>query len=388
MIKTKYHMKGRFVITLIPAIVLSLALSSCQDEAVSELAIDKQAIDERSNSLGAVYLIDNDVTENKVIRFDRALDGSLSNEQAWPTGGAGTGGGLGSQGAVIRYGNHLLVVNAGSDQISVFKVAGQGLTLTDVEPSHGIMPVSLTAKRNLVYVLNAGGTGNIAGFSLSGQGTLDFIDGSVQPLSTSAAGGAQIAFNFSGRLLVVTEKATNSISIYNTVNPGGVAGPPTTIVGAGITPFGFEFDNRGRLFVSEAAGGASGASTLSSYKLNDIGNLELITGPVPTFQTAACWAVVSGNGKYVYTTNTGSASVSGFSISTSGAVELLDPSGVTGTTGAGPIDAGFSRNSQYLYTLNAGSDSITQFAVNADGSLENLGEWTGLPDGAAGLAVE
>lgn len=385
-------MKKGLMITWLSAIALSLALSSCKDETVSEITLDNQAIGERSGSPyeapGAIYLIDNDANANRVMRFDRSYDGSLSNKQAWLTGGLGTGGGLGSQGAVIRYRNYLLVVNAGSNEISVFRVFGSSLMLTDVEPSQGIMPVSLTASRNLVYVLNAGGDGNIAGFSLNSQGGLDFIPGSAQPLSSSAAGGAQIAFDFSGRTLVVTEKATNTISVYSTINPNGVAGPPTTYQSAGNTPFGFDFGRANMLFVSEAFGGAAGASTLSSYRLNPSGNLELIDGPVATLQTAACWAVVSNDGKYTYTTNTGSASVTGFSISPSGYLELLDESGVSGTTGAGPIDAGFSPASNFLYTLNAGSDSITMFAVDDDGSLTNIGEWEGLPDGAAGLAVD
>lgn len=389
--KTNYTMKKGFVISMFSAFVLSFALTSCTDNVVSDLSADEQLTAERrfpqAPPAGNVYLIDNDASDNHVIGFDRGADGSLSNMRTWSTGGAGTGGGLGSQSAVVRYLDYLLVVNAGSNQISAFRVNGQNLTLTDVEDSHGVMPISLTAGRNMVYVLNAGGNGNIAGFMLSGQGDLTYISGSSQPLSTSSAGGAQIAFNSTSRLLVVTEKATNSLSVYSVDNLG-VASAPTTYPSAGATPFGFDFGRRDMIFVSEAAGGAAGASTLSSYKLNYTGTLDLITGAMPTYQSAACWAVVSGNGQYGYLTNTGSANVTGFSISPSGEVSLLNSGGATGSTGAGPIDAGFSRNSDFLYTLNAGSDSITMFAVGADGSLYNLGELTGLPNGAAGLAAE
>lgn len=383
-------MKRGFVFGLRFAFVFTIALTGCSDDVVSDLTLDDSLTAERrpqTNAAGAVYLLDNNVAGNNLIVFDRAADGTLNNQRTYATDGAGTGGGLGSQGAVIRYRDYLLAVNAGSHEISVFKVGGQGLTLTDVEPSRGMMPTSLTASRNLVYVLNAGGTGNIAGFRLNEQGDLSFIPGSVQALSSSAAAAAQVSFNSTGRLLVVTERATNAISVYP-VNHSGVAGARTTFASAGATPFGFEFGQRDQVFVSEAFGGAPGASTVSAYALQPNGNLQLIMGPVPTHQTAACWLVVTNNGRFTYTTNTGSSSVSGYRITPSGGLQLLNSDGITGSTGAGPIDADLSRNSNYLYTLNAGSDSITMFAVGEDGSLYNLGEITGLPNGAVGLAAE
>lgn len=345
------------------------------------------AVDARSAAVGSVYLIDNDASNNKVIAFGRSADGSLSNRRYYSTGGQGTGGGLGSQGAVVLYRGFLFVCNAGSNEVSVFNARGRSLNLVDIEYSHGQAPVSLTVHGNLVYVLNAGGDGNIAGFSVDNRGDISFLPGSVQPLSSSAAGGAQVSFNHRGNLLVVTEKATNAISIYY-VGQDGLANSPTSFPSAGATPFGFGFGNHGELIVSEAFGGAPGASTVSSYSLSNSGNLQLITGPVATNQTAACWIAIPNNGRYAYTTNTGSASVTGYSVSSSGVLELLNGSGVTANTGAGPIDAAFSRSSSYLYTLNAGDDSISLLEVGNDGSLANIGTVSGLPDGAVGLAAE
>ena len=64
-----------------------------------------------------------------------------------------------------------------------------------------------------MYVLNAGGAGNIAGFRLE-HGRLSAIANSSRPLSGSAAGPAEISFDPSGRFLVVTEKNTNRLSTY------------------------------------------------------------------------------------------------------------------------------------------------------------------------------
>ena len=64
-------------------------------------------------------------------------DGSLSFEAAYPTGGLGSGSGLGSQGAVVisKDGRWLFAVNAGSNEVSVFRVKPQGLELADTVSS-------------------------------------------------------------------------------------------------------------------------------------------------------------------------------------------------------------------------------------------------------------
>jgi hypothetical protein len=50
---------------------------------------------------GAVYALTNSTAGNAVVVYDRGGDGSLSPAGSYATGGAGTGAGLGSQGAVI-----------------------------------------------------------------------------------------------------------------------------------------------------------------------------------------------------------------------------------------------------------------------------------------------
>jgi hypothetical protein len=68
--------------------------------------------------------------------------------------------------------------------------------------------------------------------------------------------------------------------------------PGTRIItpSSGIGPFGFGF-SRGRLIVSEAAAGVSGDSSTSSYAVSDDG-LEVISGSIRDFGTAACWLIV------------------------------------------------------------------------------------------------
>src|SRR5262245_5288367 len=110
---------------------------------------------------GTVYVAGNEVTGNRILQFLRAENGTLTPGGAFPTGGLGTGGGLGNQGGVVLTddGQWLLVVNAGSDDVSVFAVdfeAGS-LRLVDRKTSGGRRPISIASKGKLVYVLNAGG---------------------------------------------------------------------------------------------------------------------------------------------------------------------------------------------------------------------------------------
>lgn len=337
---------------------------------------------------GSVYVMSNAAAGNAIQVFDRAADGTLTAAGEYPTGGLGSGGGLGSQGAVIlsQDGRYLFAVNAGSDEISSFRVRRDRLVRVDTVPSGGDMPISLAfdGRRRLV-VLNAGGSGNVAAFIVQPNGGLRPMAGATQSLSNGgvgpAPGPAQVSFTPNGRQLVVTEKASNLILTYD-VGKDSIA-PPVAHPSAGATPFGFAFGHGNTLIVSEAFGGAADASALSSYRVGRDA-LTTVTPSAPTHQTAACWVVVTGNGKYAYTTNTGSASVSGYAVGSGGQLTLLDADGRTGETGTSPIDAALSNNSQYLYVLNTGSDTVSAFAVEADGSLTALGE---VPVSAASVGI-
>jgi 6-phosphogluconolactonase (cycloisomerase 2 family) len=354
-----------FALALSVALLLALLASGA-------LAQESAA---RANT-GAVYVMTNDAAANAVQVFNRADDGTLTLSGTFPTGGAGTGSGLGSQGALILSpnGRLLFAVNAGSDEITAFQVRGGGLVWVDTEPSNGDMPISLTYHGGRLVALNAGGSGAIAAFRVSSSGQLAPIPGATQPLSNGgvgpAPGPAQVSFTPDGRQLVVTEKATNLILTY--VAGGNSIQPPVTHPSSGETPFGFAFAGRSTLIVSEAFGGAPDASAMSSYHVGK-NALNVVTPSAPTTETAACWVVVTGDGKYTYTTNTGSGSVTGYAIGDDGSLTILDADGVTGP-GSTPIDEALSRDSRYLYVLNSGTDTVSAFAVEWDGSLTPLGE--------------
>jgi 6-phosphogluconolactonase len=341
------------------------------------------------NDGGTVYTLSNAAAGNTVLAYSRASDGSLTFKAEYATGGLGSGAGLGSQGSLVLTDNNnwLLAVNAGSNQISVFAVKSSGLKLVDVADANGLMPVSLTVHDEIVYVLNGGGSGNITGFSLNHRGKLTALDGSTQNLSNGGAGaapgGAEIAFSPDGENLVVTEKATNLIDTFRVQD--GIASPVVTHASSGATPFGFAFNERGTLVVSEAFGGAPGASALSSYRIHE-DQFNVVSPSVGTTQTAACWVAISKNGKFAYDTNAGSGTISSYTIGKDGSLNLLNAAAGSTGTGSSPIDMAFSDNGAFLYALSAAGHTISAFRMQSDGSLVAIGT-INVPSGAVGLAA-
>ncbi len=339
---------------------------------------------------GAVYTMTNASDGNAVVAYQRSPDGTLTPAGTYPTDGLGLGSGLGNQGGVVMSDDNrwLFVVNAGSNELTVFAVRKNGLIRVQTLASQGDGPVSVTSNDDLVYVLNAG-SDSIAGFRMNHKGKLEPIVHSYRPLSGTGTAPAQIQFSPDGRDLVITEKATNNLVVYEVDRHGLPEDTPEIVSSAGPTPFGFDFGKHRNLFVSEAAGGAPGASSVSSYHLTRDGELTLVDGAVPTGLTAACWIVVTPDGRYLYATDAGSGAISGYKISPFGGLTLLDADGLTASTGDGsaPIDMAVSNNGRYLYALSTANHTVSEFRIKADGSLVSIGTLTGLPDAANGLAA-
>jgi 6-phosphogluconolactonase len=331
---------------------------------------------------GYVYAETNAASGNAILAYSQAPNGSLTAIGTFPTDGLGTGSGLATQGEVILAGGGkwLLAVNAGSNDISTFRVRDDGrLTLTDRAGADGTDPVSLTASDGLVYVLDAGGSGNIAGFRLD-DGKLHHVGGSAQALSGSATNPAEVAFSTNGRFLVVTERGTNLIDTYS-VDSGGRASGLKTTPSSGPTPYGFAFDLRNHPIVSEATN-----STLSSYKLSSSG-ATAISASVPTGGIAACWVAVSPNGHWAFDSNAHGGTISSFAVHSNGSISLVLSVAANTGVGSAPLDLQVSSNSRFLYVNEAGAHMIGGYRLGSGGTLVAVPGGPVLPAGASGIAV-
>src|SRR4051812_39304382 len=336
-----------------------------------------------SDTTGAVYTLTNSTAGNAVAVFDRAPDGSLTPAGTYATGGLGTGAGLGSAGSIVvsADGRYVLAVNAASDTVSAFAADRDGLELLNTVASGGDNPTSVTERHGLVYVLNAG-SGTISGLELQKAG-LTPLAGSTQALSPGAAVPSQIQFSRKGTALVVTERGSNTIDTF-AVDRDGYASAPVWTPSTGGAPFGFDFDNKGHLIVSDANAGP-GESAATSYGIADDGSLSLVTGPVLTHQGAACWLVVAKDGRHAYTANAGSGSISRFTVAHDGSLALVDSTQLGAASH--PLDESVTENGRFLYVLADGRHQVQGFRIAPDGSLEPVASAGGLPIGAAGIAA-
>lgn len=336
----------------------------------------------------SVYTISNEMSGNRVLVYNRNSDGTLTSAGSYHTGGNGTGEGLGNQGALALSENKLFLftINPGSDEICYFFIRGDGsLKLLDKIHSGGSMPISITYHRGLIYVLNAGGAGNISGFAINHHAQLFELSDARKDLSSDMSGPAQISFSGNGKALIVTEKATNLIISY-AMDTYGRPGMIQTFPSAGVTPFGFSFGRGNTFFVSEAAGGADNASTVSSYFVNNWGKVSLLDGPFATNASAACWVASTNDGLNLFVTNTRSNNVTSLITSKMGELEFGNDGNPT-ESAASPIDAAVDSSSKYLYVLCGGDDTIVSYEIGTDGNLIRIDSDGNLPDRASGLIV-
>ena len=337
-------------------------------------------------SSGAVYVQTN-AAPNEVIAFRRADDGSLERIDSVATGGEGDATPhLQSQGSVTLTGDgqYLLVTNAATDDLSVFSVAADGsIELRELVPA-GATPRSVAEREGLVVVLNTGEPG-LAAFRLDAEGILR-MEGGDQALEASDADPAQVAFSPDGSMVVITERGTDSIVTYE-LTPEGTFGASSEIASEGPTPYGFAFTSGGTLIVTEAFGAQKGAAAASSYAIEG-GSLVARTSSVGNGRSEICWALVTPDDRFAFTTNFADGAVSRFAIASDGSLSLEDAAAGISVEGMpGLRDEALSSDGRFLYAIDADSGRIYGWSVEAEGALEPIGSWGGLPETVAGLAA-
>jgi hypothetical protein len=341
-----------------------------------------------SGFVPSVFVQTNSADGNSVRAFARAEDGSVTSAGTFATGGLGSAtrnnptDPLASQGSLVadRAHGELLAVNAGSDTLTRFSVHGTSLQREQVISTGGEFPVSIAVSGRNVYVLNAGGDGSVSGFRRTG-GSLHAIPGSVRALGLDGssppdflASPAQIGITPDGDRLVVSTKTHGTVDVY-AIGANGKPSASPTVTSTGPVPFPFVFDPAGRIVLGDASG------VLSTWSFAADGTLLPVAHAPSNGQVALCWLAEVGG--HLYTTNTGSATVTGYDEAADGTLTLLDADGVTATTDAGPIDLAGTVDGRFLYELNGKAGTAGIYAVASDGGLTRTGTVTGLPVNSA-----
>jgi hypothetical protein len=283
----------------------------------------------------------------------------------------GTGGVGGNNRGVKQYKGELFAaVNNGSGTVAVYRREGDHLTfdklVTTTSP-----PVSIDFGNDHMYV--AGAT-TVDSFALQGNqvewrdGTaaLELADGfGAPPLGSTA----QVQVR-DGRHLLVTLKDPPERGSVDTVqldDHGAVTGAAVTAVAApvgSLTPFGFSVYRDGTAIITLA-------------HTNQVGLFRdgAFTDSITLNQNAPCWTTRVG--KYVFTVNTGSRTISRL-IGTGSNIFVDNAVAATVTTGA-PTDADTAGGILGVIDHAAGQSHLTLFTYNvfgeliASGSAINLG---------------
>ena len=227
-------------------------------------------------------------------------------------------------------GRYLLAVDAGSNQISVLRVRPDGtLRLAHGSPvaSGGIEPISIAVHDGLVYVANEGN--GVTGSELHGlPAEQRRPPDPARRVDRPVAGNGEPRghpLQRTGRNLIgievgMTDPSTFLLDSFTVGEDGRLSpavGSPFAAEAAG--PFGSEFSptDPGHLYVSNAHGGA-GNGSVSAFSVAEDGALGPIgASPYADGQTAPCWVEISHDGRFLFTVNTGSTTIS----------ELRDPGG-------------------------------------------------------------
>jgi len=411
-----------FVRTALASMAVLLSLISSVPKA--------SALDDDGGN-GRVYVMTNAQAGNTVVIFRRGNDGSLTRLQEVPTGGLGSGAGvlppplpsnpgpdpLQSQDAMVITGDgrFLLAVNSGSNDITSFVITQAGLQVVSRVPSGGTFPVSLTEHRGIVYTLNegespdhtVGGTATISGFRLNARGELTSIANSTRTIGVDT-GTSDILFNPAGDTLVVTEMFTDRIDVFH-MSADGTPGEQATIPSNNPTPFGAVFRDDNVLLVTEIdvvtvngrRMGIQNASSMSSYRLTGDRSLSTISNATPSHRTGSCWVRFSRDGRFAYTGDTGSGTISIFTVAPDGGLSLA---GIANSGGAfsAPLDLDVTPDGHFLYViipfgliansppilpapLNAGR--VQGFRIEKDGTLTPVATVGDLPFSVQGIVA-
>jgi 6-phosphogluconolactonase (cycloisomerase 2 family) len=110
------------------------------------------------------------------------------------------------------------------------------------------------------------------------------------------------------------------------------------------------------------------------------------SSPFPDLQTAPCWVEISHDGRFLFTVNTASNSISRYAIAAGGSLELLGSTPFN-KAGAGAFDARLGPGGNTLWTVEDGARAVSAFAVNGGELTELSSSPTPLPADSAPFGI-
>jgi 6-phosphogluconolactonase len=277
----------------------------------------------------------------------------------------GGGGNAGSGGSGDRRVRFVYATNGSSNTVTTFSVNANTGALTAVGSpvATGTNPQSIVvhASGSLASIANTA-DGSVTSYSIqSSNGALTAVGA---PLKTGLGGGASGAYQVlqsQSGYLYVSNSGEASLNKYESVGGNLVSG---TSVAAGTNP---------RALASGEAGGAvyvannTTPGSLKSYTANNLGNLTAAN----TYTVGGDPSAVLVYGSFVYVANSasGASSISGFVGSASTLTERSDSPYIAGGLSQ---PSGLARYKNFLYATNKGANTVSGYTINANGALTAL----------------
>ena len=272
----------------------------------------------------------------------------------------GKGGVGGNARGVKQYrGEVVAVVNNGSNTVALYKRNGSALRFDQLVTTTSA-PVSVDFANDHMYV--AGAT-TVESFVmhrnnvewLDGTASLELAGGGPPPNGSTAQVGA-----ISDRRLLVTLKTDPDPGTVDVVrlHDGAITGTAPVAVSApagSLTPFGFSVYRDGTAVITLAHSSQVGLFRDGAF-----------TSVIAASQAADCWSTRAG--KYVFTANTGSRTISRL-IGTGNHVFVDASVAATIVTGGAPSDIDTDDGVLAVIDHGAGQSHLSLFTYNAFGEL-------------------
>jgi len=376
---------------------------------------------------GHLYLQTNE-TRNAIIHYHRSANGTITEVERVPTGGAGSGvfrpiyeanGPNAFEGAgsvILTSDRHFLfTTNGGDNSVSSFSVGRGGrLTLLDVKPTgNAVKGKSGTAKslaycrsKGILYVLHSFGPDHVRLMSVNGEGKLTTrserysvnTQNKTDRVSTMAVLSPDEKFllvdiNFDERpsanpdgtpkFVLANERDPDGLVIFP-VGRDGTLGAPSFHDAGGVAPFYIAFlHGRPNIFINGIAAG----NGLVISSIDADGRIGI--GPLVPIDTSAgkpselCWLAISPDDQSVFATSFGYSNLSSYHIDGTKVSIAKDPAcprvpgdgtfrAINGTVSSGPSDNWISPDGAYLYQIYGNASKLVGYATQPDGSLKEI----------------
>jgi hypothetical protein len=297
----------------------------------------------------------NDPVVNRIEVYDAQTGVLLQTLSTHGKGGVG-----GNARGVKQFGGELLaVVNNGSNSVALFRRDGNGVRFERTVATTSA-PVSIDFGHDHMYVA---GTTTVDSFVLL-HDTVEQMDGTVNLElvgggAPAAGSTAQVGVVDDSHLLVTlkTDPIPGTVDVVS-LHHGGITGSVPTAVsapGQTLTPFGFAVYPDGTAVITLAHSSQDGLFRDGAF-----------AAVINAGQVAPCW--MTRVGKYLFTANTGSGSVSRL-IGTGHHVFVDDPTAATITTGGAPADIDAADGILGVIDHGAGQSHLSLFSYNHFGEL-------------------